>query len=722
MSAPSAKSRPRTLRPNNERYAIYQSQGGICALCGKRMDEDDWEIDHIEAFVAGGETIRANLQAVHKSCNRKKGATVTSSGLKVIELLSGNKRPQIYRTVETIVDRWVSEEQSTSVNFPPRFGKSDLIRCSAIELQEIGAPPSIVLNAWILLVQQIADEERYKAMRIRYAIPEEQRFVVHPQELKLISSNWWRQTSGTPTLISMTIGRALAAKHQFLDGLSTMFSKYGKRVPVFFDESHLVHDPDSWGRFGNEIKPYAYIIPVTGTPVPGIVGFDDIPCGDLIDIERRMYRKEIVGGDKRYFKDTYEGTKQSIETKAFIEVTWKEAWDIDALAKANVIWVDLDIVNDDGEPLGKLSELPEDQLNGKLKKITESDEAVDFLAKITVDRLLQRQKSKAKTQALVVTGSDSSEDVSKDGQYNRHAERFKEAIERHLTGERISIAIATSVSSDGDEDNDAIKKIRQWQNGEIDILIVKGMGVVGTDVESCKVLCDASIVRRGPLKKQTLSRPMTYWEGEVADIILLADPKNKKAAKEMIEDQGGTSSKVVLDLIDTEEIEIEKPGPKKTIEVVDGSGDVHGYQSIDGKEILGSHEDLLQLVKQRFDLRGLADTQVLENVKRGAFNIDQADIDLFQKNKANSGFVNTGNKFHQFQGKFGKEANKIANKYIDYGKEKQRWIDLVKNLKREAKRLCGVPDHMPVTDIQDGDLLERLKCALGEAEKKLCPR
>lgn len=71
------KSTDRTLRSNRQRYQIYRDQRGMCAICGNPL-EDNFEIDHIKPKCIGGVTAYFNLQAVHISCNRRKGGQYES--------------------------------------------------------------------------------------------------------------------------------------------------------------------------------------------------------------------------------------------------------------------------------------------------------------------------------------------------------------------------------------------------------------------------------------------------------------------------------------------------------------------------------------------------------------------------------------------------------------------------------------------------------------------
>ncbi len=48
-------------------------EGYVCSYCGNEiLSIDDAEVDHIEAFVFGGETIKENAQLLHRHCNREK--------------------------------------------------------------------------------------------------------------------------------------------------------------------------------------------------------------------------------------------------------------------------------------------------------------------------------------------------------------------------------------------------------------------------------------------------------------------------------------------------------------------------------------------------------------------------------------------------------------------------------------------------------------------------
>ena len=58
----------------SDRRTMYEQQGGICPITGKRWDIEEMEADHIIPFVEGGRTILSNGRMISKEENRRKGA------------------------------------------------------------------------------------------------------------------------------------------------------------------------------------------------------------------------------------------------------------------------------------------------------------------------------------------------------------------------------------------------------------------------------------------------------------------------------------------------------------------------------------------------------------------------------------------------------------------------------------------------------------------------
>ena len=65
----------RSLKSKRQRYWIWQSQQGQCAICGIFIDcDEDYHVDHIHPYSKGGATELHNLQLLCPSCNLGKGA------------------------------------------------------------------------------------------------------------------------------------------------------------------------------------------------------------------------------------------------------------------------------------------------------------------------------------------------------------------------------------------------------------------------------------------------------------------------------------------------------------------------------------------------------------------------------------------------------------------------------------------------------------------------
>ena len=59
---------------DNTKREVYERQGGICPLCGKRFEIEQMEADHITPWVEGGRTVADNCQMLCRDCNRRKSA------------------------------------------------------------------------------------------------------------------------------------------------------------------------------------------------------------------------------------------------------------------------------------------------------------------------------------------------------------------------------------------------------------------------------------------------------------------------------------------------------------------------------------------------------------------------------------------------------------------------------------------------------------------------
>lgn len=458
--------------------------------------------------------------------------------LRFAKQLPENKRVQIIIAIRRIIERFQNGETHTSINMPPRVGKSSIIRLAALELNAITKMPTIMTAPWTDNVDQILEAEKIETTYRNYGVDLATPFLTHRVK-HLPTNRWWMLTAGMPTLVSCTVGliNNQANRQQFLDGIQDIYQRSnGKRVPVFVDECHLFKDVKAWGIFLREVVDCGgYIVLLTGTAVPGVPGFIE-QFTEWEEVRNKTHRKTFVDGEVKHFLDTKEGETRYLESlTADFEMKWQEAWDIGALAKANAVWIDMNVIDENNkEPLGKLSELTTSELNGRLRKVMESQE----LMKLQIDRGLHRLmqlKSKNNTknaQMIIVTGSDI--DLEDRKESNRHARACEKELKRaaEAIGHVLRIVIATgSIEKAADI-------IKEFRKGYHDVLIVKFMGLVGLDVPSCKVGIFASPLRNGPLAIQALSRTLTNWVCP-ATWILPKDRKMVDLYNRVITDQGG---------------------------------------------------------------------------------------------------------------------------------------------------------------------------------------
>lgn len=63
-----------------DRWVIWDRDEGVCGICGKTADSDDWHLDHITPLSKGGSHTFDNVQVSHPLCNIRKGNKLTLGG------------------------------------------------------------------------------------------------------------------------------------------------------------------------------------------------------------------------------------------------------------------------------------------------------------------------------------------------------------------------------------------------------------------------------------------------------------------------------------------------------------------------------------------------------------------------------------------------------------------------------------------------------------------
>jgi hypothetical protein len=337
----------------------------------------------------------------------------------------------------------------------------------------------------------------------------------------------------------------------------------------------------------------------------------------------------------------------------------------------------------------------------------ESQQMMELQVNACLHRLFGKRKTNSETQALVLTGADEWDDKETKREVNKHARQFHALFEREAKsfGKHLHIEIVTGRTER------AADRIKAFRRGEIDVLIVKMMGIVGLDVPPCKVLVWGSRLRDGPMAIQALSRVLTTWQGAYADMILPADCKMVDLYTRVVTDNGGEyrESKLTLKEKTIEDIK-ERPIWRFESPLIDSYSDRLTHQR------RGDYEIILQTIKRKYNTHGLSDLQIIENFECGGFPVSEADKTEQEARVNHSGISDLDEELPDLQGQFGPAADAITHKYIDYGLDHDKWVAKNKELKSRAKDYCGVPQYISVPKIDDAALLKRLIEALDEVE------
>jgi hypothetical protein len=56
-----------------DRLTVYERDGGICHICGKRVSVKSFTLDHLIPVARGGPHVATNLRVAHKVCNSRRG-------------------------------------------------------------------------------------------------------------------------------------------------------------------------------------------------------------------------------------------------------------------------------------------------------------------------------------------------------------------------------------------------------------------------------------------------------------------------------------------------------------------------------------------------------------------------------------------------------------------------------------------------------------------------
>jgi len=648
-------------------------------------------------------------------------------------------RPPIVEAISKTLDRYVNGFREVGHVCPPRVGKTAIAKGIALELGTAGAPFVLCLCPWKNLADQLAMADKTRDFLRYYGVVSD-----HPFSSQSITSipdsSFYQMEGGTPTLMSCTIGLAShaalesdGATSPLIEAIRTAKLETKMSPVIIVDEVQVVGNSQAWGRLVNRMMDAgAFIVSMTGTEVrsdyDAMPGFQRKDAGKEPEHRKQtafLGREEHDGAlVNRLREDSQVSSSHIIAPIGGINVGWDTAFRAGWMLRSNVITIDTEEVINGSEKV-KLSEIPKTALSGKLGKILRDEKTIAKGAEVLIKRMeFWRKKTGKKAQALVITGADTQDTVDKGDDY--HARECRRVILRELEAlgingvmSNLRIEIATS-NPDGDEK--ANDKIKAFTRGEVDILIVKMMGLVGLDVPACMINLNLSTVRKGPLAKQANSRQLTPWHGVTdspADLIIPWD----QLAQEMVADlskQGGVT--VTTWSLDELGEEYTKPAEEKAQDTHKTTmALVSGYADEIGGGSAGDQEALLYAIKLRYTTGQLTDPEIMLNYEKGGFPVSEEEVSAYSAAmESMPDVIDLTALAEEKIGQFGKRAKRYANEISPYPNNPGAFRDTLILLQSNAKKIARFRGN--VSDVCDPHLLQRLMEALDDAYLQMTGR
>jgi superfamily II DNA or RNA helicase len=559
----------RRLRRTKDRARLYLDFDGKCAECG--VDLQKWHADHKIPFKLTRCTEYVNMQPLCPPCNLKKGSKVLSlKNRSYYESLNLGLHVDIvpFRigqrgAFNCIVEKVMDNSQTISIVLPTRYGKSDVMRATAIELIERGIADSAILAAPCrFLRDQLCRKKKIDEMVNRYTIVTRSRPIAYD-----IMENFRLPIFQNEEYFVALCTQMLANKADEICGyIRLRVKKSGKPVLVYIDESHTSSEKNVWGAVVPKIVEAGGIVTLsTATPYRDngqkIPGFK---CVVEPKRERLRYVPRQHEDPSKYYLDIYKDLEGEIKLEADYEYTFKSAWaEGDVLCKVGLREFDVIVKIPDGNSSDpdkmkelKISEMTPTECSKYFSRVTRDTKVIKQGVFELVKRLREYRLYEPQTQAIIFCGNDIDEED--DG----HAKQI--AAEIGFQDTSFKVIIATSKQDSADE------LIKDFGDGKGDILIVKQMASLGMDIPPIKIGLDLSSVRTLAAFVQRMMRTATMWgKNQTAHLIMPSDVNGQALWKGFIEENGGAMTSHETTKLDTIEKDKQDRDPsKKTFEVV----------------------------------------------------------------------------------------------------------------------------------------------------------
>ena len=596
-------------------------------------------------------------------------------------------------SVAAICDRHLRGYTSTAIVAPPRYGKSDIIRLSALELVATGeASAALALAPWDNLAKQLVATDKMAAMAERYMrtrlthTPD----VYRAGKLSALSSTF-HEVSNLQHLFTATIQLVNRNMPQFNAWLERCVT-YGKRPIVFIDEGQLLSVKNEWGGIAAAVEQYgAHVVLLTGTPyradchdIPGFT-VRTISVEDVTRTTRKRY------DDTHDLKRVLEGTKEQRILEAHNTVELGDAWAINALCRVEAKWIDVEIKADDESVW--LRSMPATESQRHLRSAVTNRLTIEKAMQAAVlDMKERRRAGKSDSAIIVVTTSDIDHEDS-DGDANWHARQVRNVV-RSIDPNLVTLIATQADDSSEDKQRKGAANLERFVGnddtaGVGDVLIVKNMGTVGLDCPRIKTVVLLGTTRQLATWVQTILRGATTW-GDVKyfTLVLTDDARNRENWDFIVTGQGGEATATDLHLVKEELVEREDipPGPEPERPEVIGAEQTRTEDSHNDGAVEDDTDVHKAIAKFPILRERMSFVEIKELLKAGA--IDLTELETVQ---STMGVVNTGANCEALRRDINTLANEITNARVVYNQANlPAWRMTRASVLNAAKDLAGI--------------------------------
>ena len=391
---------------------------------------------------------------------------------------------------------------------PTRYGKSDTQRLTQMQLHaDRVVCGTLQLTTGLYLVRQFVSDAEVLEMAKRYGVsPMFATKIRHAQP----DDDWF---SNGEYCVAMTVQMATQNARIIVQNAQQWQDKTGLPVHLSMDEC----DETVFGRSrGNLVEQWlkanmslsmwtALAVREDGERVPGFE-YEEIRSENGIRVE--SFPEIQQDGEIKRRVNTISGRRVQIRINANHETTFRQAWEESPspLCHLNRLVVDVDLEDEEGNPIGKLSEQSESLGRSALGKATMNDAAITQGVRYLLQDMKQNRAADERCTAIVFTGNDREEISNED---NFHAKLVESKI-HELSAEcgfRKKLRVVVATVKKEDKIADLLDDFVSGRGG--DILVVKQAAGRGLTAPHLKTLLDLSSVRKARSYVQRLMRVAT---------------------------------------------------------------------------------------------------------------------------------------------------------------------------------------------------------------------